>query len=195
MAEVLRKYPIRCTQSFVLRAGCLLLLAAAAVMVTGCYEVEQEVIRSSDAVRINGLPGTFSSSDSKMTISAVPGSNDYRFRRTFSDGSVESGYIRAIPLRDNIYIVQIKLDDESKYVIEFFQYNRKRINQILIENSYSDFERLAKQYNITFKSGELDSLGQMILDGSRSNILAFLRAHSRFRMRPISESDYDEFFW
>ncbi len=161
-------------------------------MVSGCYEVEQEVIRASDAVRINGLPGTFSSSDSKMTITAVSNSNDYRFRRTFSDGLVKSGYIRAIPLRDDIYIVQIKLDDESKYIIEFFQYTRKRISQILIEDSYSDFERLAKQYNITFKIGEI---AQMSLYGSRSNILAFLRAHSRFRMRPSSESDYGEFFW
>ncbi len=58
-----------------------ILLLATVIFAVGCYETDFEVIDASSAVAVNGVTGTFyGESGGTMTISAVPHSNDYRFR-------------------------------------------------------------------------------------------------------------------
>jgi predicted porin len=157
--------------------GILLLLACA-----GCYEVGQEVIRATQAASVYGLPGYYTSTSYQTTITAVPGSNDYRFQETDKNNKTSSGYLRLIPLRDNIYIVQAKYDDESSYYLMFYSFTVNADGSKRYQPLQADSDQvvqLAKQYNVTYDTDEM--LGDYI-SGSRENILDFLYAHKNLNL-------------
>ena len=166
----------------------VVLLAVLAIFASGCYEVEQEVIRATEAVSIYGLPGTYTGSgpNEKTTISAVPNSNDYRFQWV-TKNKVSSGYFRAIPLRGNIYIVQVKYDNESVYYLMFYKFTsdasgKKNFTPLRVDDPVYD---LAQQYGVKIDIGEYgDVFGGIQLVGSRSDIIAFLRAHRNLSLSP-----------
>ena len=94
----------------------LCLLIFISFFIAGCYEVQEEIISASQAVRIEGLPEIYYT----YTLSARTGSNDYHFAKPAEkDSPAESGYARALPLKDNIYILQLKFDNYKNYLIMF----------------------------------------------------------------------------
>ncbi|MCX5657232.1 MAG: hypothetical protein NTZ48_03265 [Candidatus Omnitrophica bacterium] len=160
----------------------LLLLA---LFLSGCYTVDQEIIGAQDASCVYNLPGPYSDinyPEQKTIISAVPDSNDYRFKRITRE-KTSTGYIRAIPLRDDIYIVQFKFDDEDVYYIDFYQFTSDKYYFPFEVRDYDALGALATQYNVTLDFD--DVFGENYLSGSRENILAFLGAHSGLKMERV----------
>ena len=147
------------------------------------YEVNQEVIRASDAAPVFGLVGTYTTfllKDVKATITAVPNSNDYRATSSSEEGS-STIYFRAIPLRRNIYIFQTRGDDMSSYSLIIVKIASKKVLPMEIK-SQNQVYSLARQYGVTltywddWDDLDLGMFGYK-LSGYRNNILAFLRAH------------------
>ncbi len=171
-----------------MRSAGLMLLAAALLAATGCFEVEHEVIDAYSAVAVSGLPGTYTKeSGGSMTISAVPHSNDYRFRSLSKDNKVSTGYIRLILLRGTIYIVQAKYDSESVYYLLFYEITRDasglHYREVVPKISLEEQEQLAKRYGVTIEWDDI-FFESDILVGSSSNIMAFLRAHVNYQFSP-----------
>ena len=156
----------------------VLLLVIVVFFLTGCYESEQEIISASDAQAIFGLAGTHPNPedpDEVMTITAVPNSNDYRVKEVSEEG-MSYGYIRAIHLRENIYIFQLKGDDQSSYSIYIVLFKNKEFIPLQVDD-FDDVYRLARQYGVKL-SDKLDEFdGGFTLSGNRINILSFLKAH------------------
>ncbi|MBN1253646.1 MAG: hypothetical protein JXA50_00010 [Deltaproteobacteria bacterium] len=171
----------RGTQCAVLRFAGLMLLAAVIVTVAGCYETDFEVIDASSAVAVYGVTGTYNvEGGGTMTISAVPLSNDYRFREVSKDNKISTGYLRLVPLKGSIYIVQAKYDDDSFYYFDFYEFtvdssgSHYRPMDPSIEEEGLD--QLAQQNGVTIDWYSIDLVPY--LEGSRANIMAFLRAHA-----------------
>ena len=169
---------LKCLQSSrahkaILYSAGVVLMAAAILTAAGCYETDFEVVDASSAVAVHGLPGSYiPDAGGSLTISAVPHSNDYRFREVSKDNKVSTGYIRMVPLKGDIYIVQVKYDDEEGYILVFYQFTSDRhYKQMFPDVDDSRLYQLAEQHGVML------DLDFMYLDGSRSNIMAFLRAH------------------
>ena len=159
----------------------LLLVAAGFLFLTGCYEVDKEVITAADAVSISGLEGTYTSSTETMTISAVPHSHDYRFR-SVTEKNVYRGYLRAMHLRDNIYLVQARYDGDSSYTLCFYRFTidskgDKRYRELQVDVSFERLLQLAKTHGIDLGMNEF---AEDTLSGDREKILSFLLAHKAF---------------
>jgi len=171
----------RGTQSAVLRFAGLMLLAAVVLTATSCYETDFEVIDASSAIAVYGVTGTYNvESGGTMTISAVAHSNDYRFRLVSKDNKVSTGYLRMVPLQGDIYIVQAKYDDESVYYLVFYKFTYDASGAHYWEmypDVYAEkLNQLAQQHGVTI---DWDAFAFVpYLEGSRSNIMTFLRAHA-----------------
>jgi hypothetical protein len=165
----------------------LVLLAAIILAAAGCYETDVETISASSAVSVYGLPGTYNKEKGGTTIiSAVPLSNDYRFREINKDNKASTGYLRAVPLQGNIYIVQAKYDDDAVYYLGFYQfvYDSSGAHYKPMEPTVSEqsLDQLAKQHGVTIDWDTLDFVPY--LKGSTGNIMAFLRAHASLPFAP-----------
>jgi hypothetical protein len=170
-----------------LRSAGLVLVAGIVLFAAGCYETEVEVISASSAVSVYGLPGTYNKEKGgTMIISAVPLSNDYRFRDVGKDNKASTGYLRAVPLKGNIYIVQAKYDDDPIYYVGFYQfiYDSSGAHYKPMEPTASEqsLDQLAKQYGVTIDWETLDFVPY--LKGSPGSILGFLRAHASLPFAP-----------
>lgn len=161
----------------------LAVLAALALSISGCYVSDQEIITANDAVSIYNLTRPFNylsptNPNDKSTISPTPGSHDYRFQRAF-EGKVENGYLRAINIKDDIYAIQLKSDNDPTYYIVFYRLYLKDGGLAYSEvdvplESLGAVDELAEQYEV-----EQDTAGSSLdttLEGSRENILKFLHA-------------------
>ena len=155
-----------------------LLLVVVVFFLTGCYESEQEIISASDAQAVSGLAGTYAKPgdpNEVITITAVPNSNGYRVKKVSEEG-MSYVYIRAIHLRGNIYIFQLKVDDQSSYSIFIVLFKNKEFIPLQVDD-FDDVYRLGRQYGVKL-SDMLDELdGGFTLSGYRTNILSFLKAH------------------
>ena len=160
------------------------------VFISGCYEVDQEIIRAKDALPVRGLVGIYEvDTQTQVEITSVPYSNDYRFRHIKNDGSKSGacGYLRAMPLRDDIYIVQIKFDNEDYYYIRFYRFTGARQYVPLSVNESVD--NLAKEYDIEIIIDPLFGLPDA-LTGAQGDILAFLLAHKKFPFSEVPEQEW-----
>jgi len=171
----------------ILAVAWLVLLTAIILTAAGCYETDVETISASSAVSVYGLPGTYNKEKGgTMIISAVPLSNDYRFRDVGKDNKASTGCIRAVPLQGNIYIVQAKYDDDPVYYLGFYQfiYDSSGAHYKPMEPTASEkgLDQLAKQYGVTIDWDTLDFVPS--LKGSAGNIMAFLRAHASLPFAP-----------
>jgi len=174
-------------QGHSLRCAGLVLLIAVVLAIAGCYETDFEVIDASSAVSVYGLPGTYNKEGGgTMTISTVPLSNDYRFQDVGKDNKASTGYLRAVPLQGNIYLVQARYDDDPVYYLGFYQFiydssgaHYKPMEPTVAEKS---LDQLAKQYGVTIDWESYDFVP--FLNGSGSNIMAFLRAHASLPFSP-----------
>jgi hypothetical protein len=176
-------------RGFNLRSVGLVLLAGIMLFVAGCYETEVEVISASAAVSVYGLPGTYNKEKGgTMIISAVPLSNAYRFRDVGKDNKASTGYLRAVPLQGNIYIVQARYDNDPVYYLGFYQfrYDSSGAHYKPMEPTASEqsLDQLAKQYGVTIDWDTLDFVPY--LKGSPSSILTFLRAHASLTFAPAT---------
>ena len=162
------------THQAILYSAGVVLVAAAILTAAGCYDTDVEVIDASSAVAVYNLPGSYiPDAGGSLTISSVPHSNDYRFREVSKDNKVSTGYIRMVPLKGDIYIVQVKYDDEGGYILVFYQFTSDRhYKQMFPDVDDSKLYQLAEQHGVML------DLDFMYLDGTRSNIMAFLRAHA-----------------
>ena len=161
----------------ILYSAGIVLMAAAILTATGCYETYVEVIDASSAVAVTGAPGQYTyDAGGGVTISAVPDSNDYRFREVSKDNDVSTGYFRAVPLQGDIYIVQAKYDDDEVYYLAFYQFTSERHFKPM-EPDVDDkrLDQLAQQYGVTIDR-DFDIVPY--LNGSRSTIMAFLLGHA-----------------
>jgi hypothetical protein len=177
----------RRVQHSLLAAAGILLLAGIILAVSGCYETDVEIISASSAVSVYGLPGTYNKEKGgTMIIFAVPLSNDYRFRDVSKDNKASTGYLRAVPLQGNIYIVQAKYDDDPVYYLGFYQfiYDSSGAHYKPMEPTASEksLDQLAKQYGVTIDWETFDFVPY--LKGSPDSILGFLRAHASLPFAP-----------
>ena len=169
------------------RTTCIALLAVMALAMTGCYETDVEVISASTAVAVYGAPGDYTfDNGGTLTVSAVPLSNDYRFRETSKNNKVSTGYLRLVPLRGDIYIIQAKYDNESVYFIDFYQFNAstRRFQPMIAVADEKSINQLAQRYNIKIDWESYDF--EPFLSGTSSNILAFLKAHANLSFKPAT---------
>jgi hypothetical protein len=161
----------------ILYSAGIMLMAAAILTAAGCYETYVEVIDASSAVAVFDAPGHYTyDAGGGVTISAVPNSNDYRFREVSKDNDVSTGYLRAVPLQGDIYIVQAKYDDDEVYYLTFYQFTSDRRFKPM-ESHVDDkkLDQLAQQYGV-----KIDRDFDLVpyLSGSRSSIKAFLLGHA-----------------
>jgi hypothetical protein len=164
-------------QKTILYSAGIMLMAAAILTAAGCYETYVEVIDASSAVAVFDAPGHYTyDAGGGVTISAVPNSNDYRFREVSKDNDVSTGYLRAVPLQGDIYIVQAKYDDDEVYYLTFYQFTSdRRFKQMYPDVDDSRLDQLAQQYGVTIDR-DFDLVPY--LNGSRSTIMAFLLGHA-----------------
>lgn len=163
------------------------LLTGIILFAAGCYETDVEIISASSAVSVYGLPGSYNKEKGgTMIISAVPLSNDYRFRDVSKDNKASTGYLRVVPLQGNIYIVQARYDDDPVYYLGFYQfiYDASGAHYKPMEPTASEksLDQLAKQYGVTIDWDTLDFVPY--LKGSPGSILGFLRAHASLPFAP-----------
>lgn len=164
------------------RIGKFIVLAGFVFLAGGCYEVNQEIITATDAQKVYNIVGTYTGDnpDQSTSIWEVPGTNDYRFEEK-GKSSTSGGYLRAIHLRDNIYLVQAKYDDGYIYVL-FFEFvvtsSRVRYDPVV---PTSDVSGLASQYNVKIN---FDEFGDY-LEGDRRDILGFLLAHKNLEFSRV----------
>ena len=156
----------------------LCLVIFLSLFITGCYDVKNEVISASEAVRIDTLPKTYWT----YTITTVANSNDYRFSSPAEkDTPAESGYLRALPLKDDIYIVQIKSDNYPNYIIMFFKLaNGAGGKEIRMAFPVASIE--PSQYGV---STQMNNFYGITLVGSRKNIMAFLKAYAKVNFKDV----------
>lgn len=153
--------------------GRSILLVGLVLLVSGCYETDQEIIMASEAAKVYGLPGTYTSRSATTRIWEVPGTDDYRFEELDVDG-VSSGYLRAVPLRGNIYLAQAKYDNGAIYLLFYeFIVSSGGASYHPLEAT-EDVGELARRHNVTM---ELDEMSGYFLKGRREDIKAFLLAH------------------
>jgi len=167
-----------------LHSAGLVLLTAVILSAAGCYETDVEVINASSAVAVYNAPGNYTfDAGGSLTISAVPDSNDYRFREVSKENKVSTGYLRVVPLRGDIYIVQAKYDNESVYYLAFYQFTSdRRFKPLDSEIDEQRLGQLAQQYGVKIEWDPFFVADH--LSGSSSNILAFLRAHASLPFSP-----------
>jgi hypothetical protein len=167
----------------ILYSAGLVLLVAGILAVAGCYETYVEVIDANSAVAVFGATGNYTyDAGGAVTISAVPNSNDYRFQEVSKDNEVSAGYLRIVPLEGDIYIVQAKYDDEEVYYLAFYQFTSDRhFKPMEPDADDKRLDQLAQQYGVKINR-DFDIVPY--LNGSRSTILAFLRAHAGLTFVP-----------
>lgn len=150
----------------------LCLLGLMCFISAGCTYVKHEVISSSEAVRVKGLPQDYEG----YTITAVGGCNDYHFTKPAEkDSPAESGYARAVLLKDNIYIVQIKYDNYPDYIIMLLKFTDDASGKSL-DMVFSDTDLDPSQYGVSLK---VNGFYGATLIGSRKNIMALLKAYAK----------------
>ena len=165
------------THKTILYSAGIVMIAVVILTAAGCYETYVEVIDAASAVAVTGAPGHYTyDAGGEVIISAVPGSNDYRFREVSKDNDVSTGYLRIVTLKGDIYIVQAKYDDDEVYYLAFYQFTSDRRFKPMEPNvGDKKLDQLAQQYGVTI-DWDFDIVPY--LNGSRSTIMAFLLGHA-----------------
>ncbi len=154
------------------------------LLITACYETDQEVIHIDQGAAVDGLVGDYSHDGSTMTteITAVAYSNDYRYRRVDEDGSVTTGLLRAMPLKDTIYLVQIFNDGATTYTLTFYDFRvgsdgSKTFERMIYQAPDAAIHALAEQHGVEITE---DEFVDFWLSGNSENMMSFLLAHRDF---------------
>jgi len=143
-----------------------------AVALAGCYETNHEVIPPSAGIRAPVESPITWDEGGETHFSYVPATKDYRFRE--EDG--RTGSVRAIHIRDDIYLTQVRYDDENVYGLFFFQITPTRLD---IVYPVGDIETVATRHGVELEEDFV--IVDYILHGPPQNIYAFLSDHAQFR--------------
>ena len=166
-------------------AGLVKAAAAAAVLLflSACWISETQVITMEMAVEIPGLEGEHAFDDNVNTIAAVPFSNDYRVHSIDFEGAVTNGTFRAVPLRSNIYIVQLLFDGEATYSFAFYRFTGGPDPEIVEMVPSIDVNDLAAEHGVVLDGDEIGLFGS--LEGEAEDIMEFLQAHRAVPLEPF----------
>ena len=152
----------------------------ALILLSGCYNIEREVIPASLGIK---TPFAYDSlifdQGGTADLSHDPYNNDYRFRTVFDDGKeIDTGTFRAMHIRDDIYVLQVKYDDEPDYYLVFYKITSERVDP-MEPDDYSAVDALAEKHNVTVDYDYTTFIG-----GNAENILAFLKDHRQLSFKP-----------
>ncbi len=151
---------------------------------SACYFSEQEIIGLDQAAAVDGLVGTYTGEDvltgepTNIQITSVPSSNDYRFKTTYVDGTIETGTLRTLPLRSKIHLVQVQEDELNGYNLLFYTFDRVNGYREVTHNASDEqVGALASQHNVAI---DFDAEFGIDVKGNRESVLSFLLAHKSF---------------
>lgn len=162
------------TRLFTILTG--IAIALALFFLTGCYETSVEVIPAHRAEPVPNLVGT----TRNVTFSAIPGTNDY-IRKVTEKNKTRSRRFRAMHLRDDVWIVQVFMEEINSYTLNFVAWDPQNrfIKWLEPDVSFKDLVRLARAYNIVVEDYDIDDA--RYITGQPRDILRFLIAHRNFR--------------
>lgn len=154
------------------------LFLAITLVLAGCYETNQSVIPGSRGIRVPIESPISWDEGGQTTFSYVAATQDYRFR----DDNGATGSARAIHIRDDIYLLQVRYDDEAVYGLFFFQITSTRIDLV---GPVGDVVALAARHGVELEEDFLDV--EYIIYGPPQNVLAFLEDHARFDFEVLDD--------
>jgi len=159
------------------------LLAALALVLAlgGCFETRGEIFKPEQAVAVPGIEGIYATQTNRYAVTAIPGGHDYAFANPTNpkDGP---GRFRAVPVGDDLYAVQLRLDewDSDLYWELLFRVIRKgdAIERIVtLEPDLRASEALAAKNGIELLKSSEDSVDDpKILTGTPEAVANFVRS-------------------
>lgn len=169
------------------------------IALSGCWDVGKEAVITwnvAEAIPYSGNQYVTPDGDT-YTWAQTGTSHDYRYTETDKNGqSVETGQLRVMNIRDNIYAVQMKSDSDDTYNVELFAISSSGITKMQISASDdAAANSIARQNGI----GNVDTVGAAAagqqmndvltadqLTGTPDQILGFLRGLSAVHFEPAS---------
>jgi hypothetical protein len=159
----------------------MVMLAAALVALTGCYEVEREIIPGNLGevipYRNNPIPWA---EGGQTWLSPSGAGNDYRFEDR-RDGEDKTGTLRAMRVVRDIFAVQLRYDDENSYYVLFYRATAAQVRQVEVA-SEAEMKALARRFRVTVDD---DGFGSTSLSGTPADLLAFIRGHAQLAFRDV----------
>lgn len=154
------------------RITVVLVILLAGLTLAGCYEVKEEVIPASLGEFVpHSCDQVDFESGRKIIFSPPSAGHDYRFRDVSYSGNERQGTFRAMRIKDNIYAVQARYDDESQCQILFYAINADHVQVVDVAED-TDFKTFASLFGVEYHGDEL-SEG---FSGDPKKILAMLQA-------------------
>jgi hypothetical protein len=151
----------------------------------GCYEVDREVIPVSAGVQLPMSSPIRWNNGAQADFTYSPATRDYRFSDRNNDGKVRTGSARAMPIRGNIYALQLHYDNVQGYELVFVQVTPSRFDTM---DPVGNVQALADRFGVTLSEGiEFE----WRLEGEPGRMLAFLRAHSELQFEVTDYSDLE----
>lgn len=155
---------------------------AMALLLSACWLSEVEVITMDMAEEVPGLDGVYEMDDGTNTVARVPFSNDYRVHSVDFDGAVFTGTFRALHLRSNIYVVQLKFDGDEAYSLLFYRFTGGPEPAIVQMTAAAEVDDMAAEHGVTLDVDESGLFGS--LAGEPEAILNFLLGHRSVPLEP-----------
>lgn len=150
------------------------------LLLGGCYEIPQEVIPASFGVIIPDAPDQADfEGGGKIFFTRSNSNHDYRFRDVSYSGGERQGTLRAMRIKDSVYAIQARYDDESKYQIVFYSINAEHIRMTDVVVG-TDLKIFASLYGVEYQGDELNKG----FSGKPEKILAMLRGMSSVDFEP-----------
>ena len=147
---------------------------------SACYQVDQQIITPDIATVVPGLEGTLrSKKGDEITFTFDRTRNEYVWRQAKPDGRTEEGRVRAVPLRDDIWVFQLPRGKKPGwYLVVFYRFDRQRrqLDLVVPDRKVEDLERFASRFGVRFSE-------RGRLEGKRADILDFLLAHRHMPFR------------
>jgi len=170
----------KCLRTKALRVSSVLLALLVALTFSACYEIPQEIIPATLGEIIPDAPDQADlDGGGKIIFSRAAANNDYLFRDVSYSGSERQGSLRAMRIKDSIYAVQARYDDESHYQIFFYSINSAQIRPTDVAKS-TDLKIFASLYGVEFKGDDFTKG----FSGKPGKILAMLRGMSEVDFEP-----------
>ena len=162
------------------RLACFMTSTAVFFLLVGCYNIDKEVIPASLGIKTPyAHDNIVFNKGGTADLSHDPYNNDYRFRTVFDEGKdIGTGTFRAMHIRDDIYVLQVKYDDERDYYAVFYKITADRVEPMDPED-YSAVDSLAKKHNVT-----IDYDYATYVSGNAEDLLAFLKDHRQLSFVP-----------
>ena len=163
-----------------LRMKAVLMILFVVLRLTGCYEVKQEVIPASlgEVIPYSCDQVDFDSGG-KILFSRPLVNNDYRFREISYSGSERPGSFRALRIKDNIYAIQARYNDDPHYQILFYLITTERF-QVVDVTKDTDLKIFASLFGVEYRGDEFTKG----FFGDPQKILTMLRGMSAVEFEP-----------